>query len=43
MSFCHHLLFDRPSRCGHSLERDFLYFFGYGIKLEFPLFAFFST
>uniref|UniRef100_A0A2P2MEB2 1-phosphatidylinositol-3-phosphate 5-kinase n=1 Tax=Rhizophora mucronata TaxID=61149 RepID=A0A2P2MEB2_RHIMU len=30
LSLSHHFSFDRLSRCGHSLERDFVYFFGLG-------------
>jgi len=29
LSFSHHSLFARLANCGHSLQRDFLYFFGY--------------
>ena len=30
LSFSNHSSFSRLSSCGHSLQRDFLYFFGYG-------------
>lgn len=30
LSFSHHSLFARLASCGHSLQRDFLYFFGLG-------------
>ncbi|KAL5846058.1 hypothetical protein ACOSQ3_009582 [Xanthoceras sorbifolium] len=30
LSFCHHSSSSRLSSCGHSLQKDFLYFFGLG-------------
>lgn len=37
LSFSHHSSSTRLSSCGHSLHRDFLYFFGYGFLVCFDL------